>query len=305
MEKFLSIHVTDLCNSTCDFCVVGSPFYLKDTIVYRDIVKFLQQNAGQAYDCVNLHGGEATIHPKFIEMLELIRTLGYSEVHLQTNAIKLANLEYAKKLVHLGVKKFIISLHGDKPELHDTQTGTPGGFLKTIAGVQNVKSHGIHVRTNTVITRQNLESLPAICDLACELGVDHVNLSNLHPVGSALYARDRMMPTFDEMREHLYKAVDLVASRGRLITLEGFPYCVVKDRMQYQLNEDMRGIRMLIRGQVIDDYDQFMSNVMRVFGEPCSSCTLRTECGGVYPQYIEYNGWSEFSPVVVPLSKAS
>ncbi|HEY6252753.1 MAG TPA: radical SAM protein, partial [Candidatus Angelobacter sp.] len=95
MQKFLSIHVTDLCNSTCSFCVVASPLYTKDTIEYSGIVKFLEANAGQGWDAVNLHGGEATIHPRFIEILEMIRRLDYPEVHLQTNAIKLADAGFA------------------------------------------------------------------------------------------------------------------------------------------------------------------------------------------------------------------
>ena len=195
MEKFLSIHVTDLCNSTCSFCVVASPLYTKDTIQYKDIINFLKANAGQGWDAVNLHGGEATIHPKFIEILQTIRDEGYPEVHLQTNAIKLADAAFAEKIVKLGITKFIISLHGDTPEMQDSQTGTPGGFVRTIQGIRNVKAHGVHVRTNTVITRQNLSRLTNVCRLACELGVDHINLSNLHPVGSALFSRSTSMPT--------------------------------------------------------------------------------------------------------------
>jgi MoaA/NifB/PqqE/SkfB family radical SAM enzyme len=297
MEKFLSIHVTDLCNSACSFCVVASPFYTKDTIQYDDIVRFLEVNAGQDWNAVNLHGGEATIHPKFIQILEHIRRLGYPEVHLQTNAIKLANAEFTAKLVELGVKKFIISLHGDQPEMQDSQTGTRGGFVKTIQGIQNVKTHTTHVRTNTVITRRNLARLANICELACQLGVDHVNLSNMHPVGSALFARSTSMPTFSEMREQVYRSVDLVAAHGRTMTLEGFPYCVIRDRMEYQLNNDVRQIRMLMRGDVVESYDQFMSDSMRIFGPPCDGCSMRQACGGAYPQYIDYNGWEEFSTI--------
>jgi MoaA/NifB/PqqE/SkfB family radical SAM enzyme len=297
MKKFLSIHVTDLCNSKCSFCVVASPFYVKDTVEYKGILKFLEDNAGQGWDAVNLHGGEATIHPKFIEILETIQRLGYPEVHLQTNAIKLGDANFANRITDLGVKKFIISLHGDSPELQDSQTGSPGGFVRTIQGIRNVKSHGTHVRTNTVITRLNLERLTEICKLACEIGVDHINLSNLHPVGSAIYSRSTSMPTFDEMRQHVYDSVDLVASYGRQMTLEGFPYCAVRDRAEYQLNNEERVIRMLMRGSVISDYDQFMSDSMRIFGQVCGDCSLRQKCGGVYPEYIQYYGWNELSTI--------
>jgi MoaA/NifB/PqqE/SkfB family radical SAM enzyme len=296
--KFLSIHITDLCNSSCRFCVVASPLYVSNSVDYESILRFLEANAGQGFEAVNLHGGEPTVHPMLLDLLQKIKDLGYPEVHLQTNAIRLADPLFSANLVSLGTKKFIVSLHGDQPEIHDSQTGTAGGLKRTLEGIRNVKRLGAHVRTNTVITRQNLQRLTDICRLACELGVDHINLSNLHPVGSALYARDIAMPDFNEVQEQVYRAVDLVVNSDRVITLEGFPYCVIRDCRQYQLNNEHREIRMLMRGQVINDYERFMSDVMRVFGEPCQHCRLKAQCGGVYPQYIEYNGWKEFAPIL-------
>jgi hypothetical protein len=97
------------------------------------------------------------------------------------------------------------------------------------------------------------------------------------------------------MREHVYNSVDLVVAYGREMTLEGFPYCAVRERGQHQLNNERREVRMLMRGDVIDDYDAFMSDSMRVFGEVCNGCTMRSKCGGAYPEYVQYYGWKEFS----------
>jgi MoaA/NifB/PqqE/SkfB family radical SAM enzyme len=295
--RCLSIHLTDLCNSKCSFCVVGSPLHTKDTVSHDDVMGFLHDHVGLGYDIVNLHGGEATIHPRFIETLETIRSLGYSEVHLQTNGIKLAAPEFADRVVALGVRLFIISLHGDVDHIQDEQTGTQNGFARTVQGIRNVKAIGAAVRTNTVITRTNVERLGDISRLAVELGVDHLNFSNLHPVGSAIFGVDRMAPSFADIRRHLYPAVDVALASGRRVTLEGFPYCSVKEYMDFHLDHEYREIRMLYRGRVIDDYDEFMSSVMRRFGEPCEGCAVRSSCGGVYTQYTDVRGWSEFAPI--------
>lgn len=296
----LSIHLTDLCNSKCSFCVVGSPLYTKDTISEADVTTFLRDHAGRGYEAVNLHGGEATIHPRFFETLELIRSLGYPEVHLQTNAISLAKPDFARRAVDLGVRLFIISLHGDVPEIQDSQTGTPNGFVRTIQGIRNVKALGSQVRTNTVITKTNVERLPAIASLAVESGVDHINFSNLHPVGSATFGLSRMVPTFAETRTFLYPAIEAALAAKRRVTLEGFPYCTVEQYSEFHLNNEYRDIRMLYRGRVIDSYDAFMSQVMRVYGEPCVGCAVRDACGGVYKQYIDLRGWAEFDTVFTP-----
>jgi MoaA/NifB/PqqE/SkfB family radical SAM enzyme len=275
--------------------VVGSPLYTKDTIVYERVIQFLQENASEGYQAVNLHGGEATIHPRFFDTLERIRDLGYPEVHLQTNAIALSKPEFARRVVELGVTLFIISLHGHTPEVQDSQTGTPGGLMRTLEGIRNVKQRGTRVRTNTVITRQNVTSLPAITQLAVDVGVDHINFSNLHPVGSATFALERITPSFAEVRESLYPAIDIAVAAGRRVTLEGFPYCAVAEKAGFHLNNEYRDIRMLMRGVVIEDYDAFMSDTCRVFVPPCGDCAVRDLCGGVYPEYVQLRGWSEFS----------
>lgn len=292
--RCLSIHLTDLCNSKCSFCVVGSPLYTSDTVVEAHVVDFLRQHAGQGYEAVNLHGGEATIHPRFFETLALIRELGFPEVHLQTNGISLARAEFACRAVEAGVRLFIVSLHGDVAEIQDSQTGTPGGFARTVRGIANVKTLGARVRTNTVITTTNLSRMTKIAELAVDLGADHINFSNLHPVGSAIFGLSRMVPTFQEIRAYLYPAIDVAAAAGRRVTLEGFPYCTVKQYAGMHLNNDYREIRMLYRGRVIDSYDAFMNNAMRCYGPPCEECSMRESCGGVYKQYLDLRGWGEF-----------
>jgi MoaA/NifB/PqqE/SkfB family radical SAM enzyme len=299
--KCLSIHLTDLCNSECTFCVVASPLYTKDSIVYEQVLSFLEVHKDAGYHAVNLHGGEPTIHPRFVDTLKYIRQLGYPEVHLQTNGIKLADEAFTRCLFDHRVAKFIVSLHGDLAEYHDSQTFTNGGFVKTIQGIRNVKALGAHVRTNTVITIQNLQRLSGIATLACDLGVDHINFSNLHPVGSARFSRGRIMPRFEHIREWLYPAIDVVLARGRRVTLEGFPFCTIGGGYErLHLTKEYREIKMLIRGQVLADYDTFMRVDMSVFGGPCTRCPARSACGGVYPEYVEYNGWDEFDPSLAP-----
>jgi MoaA/NifB/PqqE/SkfB family radical SAM enzyme len=276
---------------------VGAPLHTKDTVAYDQVVAFLQDNVGLGFEVVNLHGGEPTVHPRFLEALELIRSLGYSEVHLQTNGIRLANLDFARRAVDLGVRLFIVSLHDDAAAMHDEQTGVPGGFGQTIQGIRNVKALGALVRTNTVVTLQNVDRLAAIAELAVELGVDHLNFSNLHPVGSALFGLSRRVATFAGIRRCLYPAADLALARGRRVTLEGFPYCTVSERVDLHLDNEYREVRMLFRGRILENYDAFMNEVMRTFGEPCNDCAVRAACGGVYTEYTDLRGWGEFAPI--------
>jgi MoaA/NifB/PqqE/SkfB family radical SAM enzyme len=250
---------------------------------------------------VNLHGGEPTIHPHFVETLDLIGELGYAEVHLQTNGFRLADIRFMRQLAERRVTKVIISLHGDSPELHEAHVHTTGGFEKAITAIVNAKSLGVHVRTNTVITKLNLENLSAIAQLCCDLGVDHINLSNMHPVGSARFSRSWTMPRLRDMRPHLPPAVSLAVEQERQVTLEGFPYCTLDGPLaQMHLGNEYRQIKLLIGDQTLSDYDTFMRERMRTLGDTCQDCAVQDLCGGVYPEYIEYYGWDEFDSSAIP-----
>ncbi len=296
--KILSIHLTDLCNSRCIFCVVGVPEMDSDTIVPEKIRRTLIENAGKGYEAVNIHGGEATVYKGFIETLKLIKELGYPQVHLQTNGRKLKDISYVQKLRELNVVWFIVSMHGLTEETHEWLTRAKGGFREAIEGIKNVKRTGGLVRTNTVITKQNIAELPDMMDMLLDLGVDHINISNLHPVETAYLNFDSIATSVEEIKRWVPQAMKRALDRGAVVTLEGFPICTVPGYEGYHLGRRPGIISMEVRGFWISDYDRFMDEVHRVKGTVCQKCVFSESCGGVYREYIEKRGWSEFAPIL-------
>ncbi len=297
--KILSIHLTDKCNEKCIFCVVGVPEIEEDTIVPEKVHTRLIENAGRGYQAINLHGGEPTVFKGFINVLELIKELGYPQVHIQTNGRTLKDPLFVGKLRALNVNLFIISMHGLTAQTHDAITRTPGGFTETIRGIKNVKETGGTIRTNTVIAKHNIHELPDIVDSMLDLGVDHINISNMHPVYTAYLNFDLVTPTVEETKKWVPQAVARALARNAVITLEGFPLCTVPGYEDYHLeNMRLHHIDMEFRNWWIDDYDRFMDEVCRIKGSPCIGCSYDDACGGVYKEYIEKRGWEEFIPVV-------
>jgi MoaA/NifB/PqqE/SkfB family radical SAM enzyme len=293
--KQLSMHVTDLCNEKCSFCVVGSPLAKTDSVQYNQLLSFLVTNADEGFESLNLHGGEPTILPRLMELLDTARTFGYPRVEIQTNGRRLKDPEFVQALKDRGVELFVISLHGADSHIQDNLTQTPGGFAETIEGIRNAKRAGITVRVNTVLTRMNMNQLGNICRLCVELGVDHINISNLHPVGSGYFALDLQAPTVRETRTALLPVLRELLDGGHKVTLEGFPLCVVAPYQQLAIEDGSRFIRMLYQGTVYDNYDEFMDDHTREFGPICTDCPLHSECGGVYLEYAERRGWDEFA----------
>lgn len=295
-ERMLSIHFTDRCNNRCVFCVVDSPSVRKDSVSAGQIVAFLEANQGKGYAAVNIHGGEPTTRRDFLELLQRIRDLGYPSVILQTNARKLSRREFADQVVGLGCSKIVVSVHGSNSQVHDGITLVADSLRHAIHGIRNVKALGAHVRTNTVVSQMNYTDLPAIAELLLDLGVDHVNISALHTAGTAYKNFDAVTPWYAEVAPYVLEAAHRVADSGTTLTLEGFPHCTLPGLQDHFIDWDNQHFTMLFRDKVLDDYEAYMDSSMRTHGEPCEQCPSRGPCGGVYREYAEFRGWSEFGP---------
>lgn len=295
--RSISVHLTDQCNNSCIFCVVNSYKEKREGVNKRVLYKFLEENANKGYQSVNIHGGEPTVLENFIDILERIKELGYPEVSLQTNGRNMANLKYTKKLYENNVKLFVVSLHGKDAAQQDYVTQESGSFEQAIAGIRNAKLLGAKVRTNTVVYKDNIDSLTDIAELAMDIGVDHINISAIHPVGKAYQNFHRVTPRYTDIMESVFKMVDACVAREELVTLEGFPICMIPKYEKYQIQWEENQYKLLFHNFVLEDYAAFMDKETKSQGEKCKVCIHNKTCGGVYKEYLEFYGWEEFTPV--------
>lgn len=301
--KALSVHLTDICNSKCSFCIVDSPFVKDDSISRKRVSRFLQDNAGKDFEAVNIHGGEATIRKDLLDILDEIRDLGYPTVWLQTNGRKMAHMKYAQELVNRNVSLFIVSMHGATSLTQDRISKALGSFEQAVKGVRNAKELGAKIRTNSVVCKDNYTEVADIATLCMDLGADHVNLSALHTAGTAFRNFWEVTPRYDEIQQYVFEAVDRAVARDRVITLEGFPYCAIPGYEKFMIDWKENQFKMLYRKYVFEDYENYMDANARVKDERCGGCLHNNSCGGVYKEYAEMIGWDEFHPVT-PIAAA-
>jgi 7,8-dihydro-6-hydroxymethylpterin dimethyltransferase len=102
------VTITSACNLDCPICYVhnkNEDAFHMGTEEYRQILEHLRQDQGGDVDLVNFTGGEPTLHPHFLELLEISREAGVHRVSICTNGIKLAKDEaLVEKLAQLGAR---------------------------------------------------------------------------------------------------------------------------------------------------------------------------------------------------------
>lgn len=295
--KSISIHLTDTCNNSCQFCVVGSHQGSTEKVNQVMINEFLEMNAGKGYISVNIHGGEPTLVPEIFSILEKIKELEYPTISIQTNGRLLSDMGFAKELTSRGADLFVISLHGKDAEMHDFYTQVKGSFDEAVAGIRNVKALGKKVRTNTCVCKQNAPYLSEIVTYSLDQGTDHINISNLHTTGKAFVNFHDMVPRVNDVVSYVKEATDTVVARDKVVTLEGYSACMLGEYKKYMIDWDEVNFKLLYRTFILEDYAKFMSKETKKQGKPCKECIEKRNCGGIYKEYAMIYGWDEFSPV--------
>jgi 7,8-dihydro-6-hydroxymethylpterin dimethyltransferase len=112
------VTITSACNLDCPICYVhnknDSPFHM-GMDEFRQILGHLKDDHDGDVDLVNFTGGEPTIHPHFLDFLEMAHEAGIHRVSICSNGIRLAKDEALVK--RLGELKARIALSFDSFEI--------------------------------------------------------------------------------------------------------------------------------------------------------------------------------------------
>jgi MoaA/NifB/PqqE/SkfB family radical SAM enzyme len=127
--------------------------------------------------------GEPLMHPHFLEMVRLARERGF-RVEVTTNGM-LLDAGLARELVASGVTKVTISLDGpDASTYANVRGGTLEVVLANVEALLEARRRARRQLTTGlafVAMRRNIASLPHLLQLAAQLGVDFVSVSNVIP----------------------------------------------------------------------------------------------------------------------------
>ncbi len=183
------INITYDCINACEFCAVSNR--VRKSIPHERIVAILDEHRARGIENVDFDGGEPMLHPALLDVVGHAARSGYRQINVTTNGRRLADPETARALFESGVTSILISLHGDRPEIHDAITGKTGSFAETLAGIDNilalnaVAGRPVDFGVNVTICRRNLDNIGALARMMAARGVPKMNFQFLTPFGAA------------------------------------------------------------------------------------------------------------------------
>jgi MoaA/NifB/PqqE/SkfB family radical SAM enzyme len=252
-EKRNWVRLTFACNDRCVFCLDSDAH--DGTMRDREDVKrqILDGRRAGATRLI-LSGGEPTIHPSYVDFVQLGRQAGYSKIQTVTNGRMFSYGDFLERCLRAGLSEITFSIHGPNAKVHDALVGTKGAFEQEKAGLERALAYrdasaaGIPVvNVDIVVNRGNVRHLPEMLRLFYGMGVKEFDLLQVVPFGRAFTdGRDTLFYDLAEMRPFIQEAlafskkpdVHLWMNRFPPQHLEGYEH-LIQD--PYKLNDEVRG----------------------------------------------------------------
>jgi sulfatase maturation enzyme AslB (radical SAM superfamily) len=163
INEKLSIEVTTHCNNIgCNYCFALADINEKTHMPFDMAKDIAKEGYNFGYRKIHLSGGEPTIWPYFIKMLEYISNLGYEHIYINTNAVDFDNDFIKKILKYKELIHFSVTING--PEKIHEETRGKGSYAKAIKGTELLFKHGFKTDIFTVITKKILPEFPNFID---------------------------------------------------------------------------------------------------------------------------------------------
>jgi molybdenum cofactor biosynthesis enzyme MoaA len=287
------LRLTLACNQRCVFC----PTDETSEHVIHDPLKRLKRLARWrrvGVTRLSLSGGEPTLDPQLPALIRFASRLGFRDIEIVTNGLRLADAEATRALVSAGLTQATVSLHAhDAKRSDDLTAGRHGDFARTVAALDHLaRSAKVRVYVNHVVTGENLAALPDFVRFVHERWGARFNVTfaSMTPLFRAL-DQIELLPRLDALRPPLIEALDLGAALGmslEVLSRPGIPPCVLApDHLRYS---DLTRVG-----------DQTVAEDRRkkVRPERCARCRFAASCAGVWRVYAERYGLDELRPVPV------
>lgn len=226
------LHVGYSCNLRCRFC-----YYIEDLEKGRVkdwTLESLQHRLSLARrlgkTAVDLTGGEPSIRKDIFELISFARSIGYTDINMITNGLKLNDPIFCSQLVQAGLNDILFSIHSPIEEEHDYLTRVQGSHRKIFQAMNNMQKLGIRGRVNSVISNINYKSIPQLFDLLLPFQPAAVNLIVFNPSETTMSLPDQDSTRIQDywiISREIATALDIYSDQFETINVRFLPFCLL------------------------------------------------------------------------------
>lgn len=307
----VEIQLGHLCNNRCVFCISGHLTHRKEAPILPAMLirQRLREARAEGIDHLTFLGGEPTIQPFFMEVLEYAVELGFGTIVVFSNGTRLHRPGMLERILETGGEfEFRLSFQGGNEAAHEATTRRKGSWRQLVGSLERARALGQRVTVNMCVVQSNHASLPDFPALIAPRGVAHLHLDMIHPddtpvaKGVGGEALEDIMPRYRDVARSL-RAMAAGFAPGFEFSIGNLPQCVAPELaphihhggVETQTNTaGVLGAAVLAPGH--DKYAEKQENKRKP--ERCRGCVFDAQCTGVFDQYADLYGHDELAPVV-------
>jgi len=301
----LELHLSYRCTNDCIFC---SERHRLEIFQGRDVSavdawRALERHRSAGGSHVNFTGGEPTIHPSFISLLEGARNLGL-RVYVGTNGVMLGREEFAARAAGL-IDELSLSIHGPDASIHEAGTRKEGSFGDIVRAAALARKHNprLQLMANVVVTGINFDHVRATIRLCADLGVSQVLLSNPSPEGRAKDHYEDLVVRLDRWKGAVGPAARLADELGLTLRFFGLPACALGES-RTRSNDFFFDPRITVERSRRGGGRAGLSTIItrhprrgRRKVKACGRCRYNDLCGGIFGDYVKIYKEEKVDPI--------
>jgi AdoMet-dependent heme synthase len=207
LPRVVAWEVTRSCNLACVHCRAAAargPY--ENELSTAEAFGLVDEIAAFAHPILILTGGEPLLRADVFDIAEHAADAGLRTV-MSPNGT-LVTREVADRMKVAGISRISVSIDFPTAAEHDRFRGVPGAFDGAVRGIRNALAAGVEVQVNATITRLNVGRLPALLELAEELGAVSFHPFMLVPTGRGKELEQQELPPdeYERALEWMYDA---------------------------------------------------------------------------------------------------
>jgi len=198
---FVQYDCTNACNFRCRHCITSSGEKLKNELSTEEAIKLIRELGRLHVFQIGFSGGEALARSDIFTLMEEAKK-SKLKIQLTTNAA-LITKEKAKKLKELDPVTIGVSMEGGEKASYEKFRGK-GNFIKAVEGIKTLLEYELPVKVKTAVSRENINEIERIINLAKKLGIDSIDMFLFYPAGRGEKMKNSMLSR-SEIKEFLEK----------------------------------------------------------------------------------------------------
>ncbi len=310
----IEIFLTSGCNLRCGFCVEHERLREGGWLAWGELDARIRRASDQGVGLVQFIGGEATLHPHFIDALELCKSLSL-RTYVITNLLAWEDRGFAEAVAPV-LDEVMISLHAWGADAGFAVTGRRDWWPRFLRASDHARATlRARIKGSTVLTRDSVADLDRIADHLLSFGPAQWITGPPVPTRGSEWDRGGHTLRLEEIRA-LQPRLRALRQRCEEASCKliffALPHCVLGPALWddttdthvdgQDLSEQNDGRTAAVHFWSLDEAapEPGVVRLGRSRAEPCRRCVRQKLCGGAFTDDLERFGADGLRPVTGP-----